>query len=234
MAATFTSLIMRLANLRTQLAGTLRGKGIDAADADTLAVLIGKTALVDSTSGLYQIRNEYQLFRGNTTLTRFPEFDTSVFDSMYQMCYGCTALTSVPVLDTTRVTNMMYAFYGCSNLVEIGGMDTSQIISASELFHGCKSLRKIGGVLDFSQVRSQVDSTFVSCGALEEVTFAGTIGVDIAMNGCPKLTVASILSLLNALAAGVTGLTCNIGSKNLAKLTTAQRAIATGKGWTLI
>ena len=233
MAATFTSLIMRLASLRTQLAETLRGKGVDAADADTLAVLVGKTALVDSTSGLNQIRNGYQLFRSNTTLTRFPEFDTSVFDSMYQMCYGCTALASVPVLNTTRVTNMMYVFYGCSALVEIGGMDTSQITSASELFHGCKSLRKIGGVLDFSRVRSQIDSTFVSCAALEEVTFAGTIGVDIAMNGCPKLTVASLLSLLNALASGVTGLTCNIGAKNLAKLTTAQRAIATGKGWVL-
>jgi hypothetical protein len=233
MAATFTALIMRLASLRTQLAGTLRSKGVDALDADTLAVLFGKTALIDSTSGLNQIRNGYQLFRGNTTLTRFPEFDTSVFDSMYQMCYGCTALASVPVLETTRVTNMMYAFYGCSALVEIGGLDTSQITSASELFHGCKSLRKIGGVLDFSRVRSQIDSTFVSCAALEEVTFAGTIGVDIAMNGCPKLTVASLLSLLNALASGVTGLTCNIGAKNLAKLTTAQQAIATGKGWVL-
>ena len=233
MAATFTSLIMRLASLRTQLAGTLRGKGVDAADADTLAVLVGKTVLVDSTSGLNQIRNGYQLFRGNTTLTRFPEFDTSVFDSMYQMCYGCTVLASVPVLDTARVTNMMYAFYGCSALVEIGGMDTSQITSASELFHGCKSLRKIGGVLDFSRVRSQVDSTFVSCAALEEVTFTGTISVDIAMNGCPKLTVASILSLLNVLASGVAGLSCNIGSKNLTKLTAAQKAIATGKGWVL-
>lgn len=233
MAAAFTVLVVRLQNARLKLASTLRSKGVAAADAETLTALVDKTALVDSTSGLNQIRNGYQLFRGNTTLTRFPEFDTSVFDSMYQICYGCTALDSVPALDTSKVANMMYAFYGCSNLVEIGGMDTSQITSASELFHGCKNLRRIGGVLDFSKVRSQVDSTFVSCAALEEVTFVGTISVDIAMNGCPKLTVGSLQSLLNALASGVSGLTCNIGSKNLAKLTTAQKAIATGKGWTL-
>lgn len=233
MAADFTSLVLRLQNARVKLASTLRSKGVATVDTDTLTALVDKAALVDSTSGLNQIRNGHQLFRGNTTLTRFPEFDTSIFDSMYQICYGCTALASVPALNTPIVNNMMYAFYGCSNLVEIGGVDTSQITSASEMFHGCKSLRRIGGMLNFSKVRSQVDSTFVSCATLEEVTFAGTISVDIAMNGCPKLTVGSLQSLLNALASGVSGLTCNIGSKNLAKLTTAQKAIATGKGWIL-
>lgn len=233
MAADFPSLVLRLKGLRKQLASTLRSKGVAAPDADTLTVLVGKVALMDSTSGLNQIRNGYQLFRGNTTLTRFPEFDTSLFDSMYQMCYGCTALESVPILNTQRVTNMMYAFYGCSNLVEIGALDTSQITSASELFHGCKSLRRISGSLDFSKVRSQIDSTFVSCAALEEVTFMGAICVDIAMNGCPKLSVASLLSLLNALTSDTSGLVCNIGSKNLAKLTVSQQEIAIDKGWLL-
>lgn len=53
------------------------------------------------------------------------------------------------------------------------------------------------------------------------------------MNGCPKLTVDSLLSLLNALADGVTDKTCKIGTTNLAKLTEEQKAIATDKGWTL-
>lgn len=234
MATTFSALVQRLDGLRAQLAQTLGAKGVEAAADDTLAALIGKTALVDSTSGMNQIRNGYQLFRGNTTMVVFPTFDTTGFDSMYQMCYGCTALERVPVLDTSHVTSMMYAFYGCTNLQEIGGLDTSRIPSASELFHGCKSLRRIGGVIDFSKVHSQIDSTFVSCAALEEVSFAGTIGVDIAMNGCPKLSVASLLSLIEALAAGVADKECRIGAKNLAKLSAAQRAIATGKGWVLV
>lgn len=97
-----------------------------------------------------------------------------------------------------------------------------------------QNLQRIGGVLDFSNVQSQIDSTFVSCAALEEVTFAGSIHVDVAVNGCPKLTVTSLLSLLNALAPGVTDKECRIGSKNLAKLSAEQQAIATDKGWTLI
>ena len=48
-----------------------------------------------------------------------------------------------------------------------------------------------------------------------------------------KLTVTSLLSLLNALADGANK-TCKIGTKNLAKLTEEQIAIATNKGWELV
>ena len=232
--ASFTSLLIRLSSLRMKLIETLREKGVEVADSDMLTALVRKTQLIDSNSGMNQIRNGYQLFKDNRTMIVFPTFDTATFDSMYQMCYGCTALERIPFLDTAKVYNMMYAFYACTNLTEIAGLDTSQIASASEMFHGCVKLRKIGGVLDFSKVRSQIDSTFVSCSALEEVTFVGTITVDIAMNGCPKLTVDSLLSLLDALSAGVTNRECRIGAKNLSKLSIVQQAIATNKGWTLI
>lgn len=231
--ADFTSLVLRLDALRQHLARTLRDKGVETTDEETLASLVDKVALVDSSSGMNQIRNGYQLFRGNTTMPVFPELNTASFDSMYQMCYGCTALERVPTLDTSNVANMMYAFYGCTNLQEIGGLDTSRITPASEMFHGCKNLRKIGGRLDFSKVTSKIDTTFVSCSALETVIIDGPVDVDIAVNGCPKLTVESLVFLLNALSDTGNGKTCNIGAKNLAKLNATQKAIATDKGWTL-
>ena len=207
--ADFTSLVLRLDSLRQVLTGTLRAKGVATTDEETLASLVDKVALVDSTSGMNQIRNGYQLFRGNTTMSVFPALDTASFDSIYQMCYGCT------------------------NLQEIGGLNTSRITSASEMFHGCKSLRKIGGRLDFSKVTSKVDTTFVSCSALETVIIDGPVDVDIAVNGCPKLTVESLVFLLNALSDTCNGKPCNIGAKNLAKLNAIQKAIATNKGWVL-
>lgn len=73
----------------------------------------------------------------------------------------------------------------------------------------------------------------MSCAALEEMAFTGTIFADIAVNGCPKLTEASLLSLLNALAPNDSGKICNIGTRNIIKLTAAQQSIATDKGWTL-
>ena len=53
-------------------------------------------------------------------------------------------------------------------------------------------------------------------------------------NGCAKLSVNSLLSLLNALCENGQGLKCKIGTTNLGKLTDAQKAIATDKGWELL
>lgn len=77
------------------------------------------------------------------------------------------------------------------------------------------------------------DTTSISCSVLETVIIDGPVDVDIAVNGCPKLTVESLVFLLNALSDTGNGKTCNIGAKNLTKLNAIQKAIATDKGWTL-
>ena len=71
---------------------------------------------------------------------------------------------------------------------------------------------------------------------LENITFEGVIGNDIDFSSCTLLTIESILSVISCLkdltATGETK-TLTLGSTNLAKLTDAQKAIATEKGWTL-
>ena len=229
--ADFSTIINRLAVVRDYFVDAINDKGGTADDMMTFAQLASRVYQLPV--GIQHVRNGYQLFKGNETMTSLPDkLDFRSFDSMYQMCYKCTALTRVPQLETANVTNMMWAFYGCSALTEIGGLDTSNIISASEMFHGCSALTAIYSALDFSNVSSQIDTTFTSCKALVEVRFAGTINVDVAMNSCPKLSVDSLLSLLNALADGANKI-CKIGNTNLAKLTAEQKAIATDKGWAL-
>ena len=226
-------MITRLAEIRDHMVSYLNfyhGKNV--ASNASLATISTQIASIDS--GVRHVRNGYELFIGNTEMDSIPtHLDFSGFTSMYKMCYGCTALKEVRQLESGNVTNMMWAFYGCSALESIDGLVTSKITSASELFHGCSSLVSIFYPLDFSNVTSQIDTTFTSCKALVDVSFSGTINVDIFMNGCSKLSVDSLLSLLDALADGVTDKTCKIGSINLAKLTDAQKAIATDKGWTL-
>ena len=96
-------------------------------------------------------------------MTSLPDkIDFRLLDSTYQMCYKCTALLRVPQLEIANVTNMMWAFYGCSSLTEIDGLDTSNIISALEMFHDSISLTAIYSPLDFSNVASQIDTTFTS------------------------------------------------------------------------
>ena len=231
--ADFAKIINRLAVVRTYIVDAINDKGGTADESMSFAQLSNQIYAMPT--GMNEVRNAYQLFKGNTTLTELPtSLDFRQFDSMYQMCYKCTSLTRVPQLETANVTNMMWAFYGCSALTEIDGLDTRSITSASELFHGCSALTAIYSTLDFSNVRSQIDTTFTSCKSLVEVRFAGTINVDIAMNGCAKLSVDSLLSLLNALCENAQDLTCKIGSTNLGKLTDEQKAFATDKGWELL
>lgn len=189
--ADFTPLISRLSQVRSLFALHIAAQGASATLTDTLYELAYKVKQIPS--GIQYVRSGYQLFKGNTSLSKLPAYlDFRQLTSMYQMCYGCTALTQVGVLETANVTNMMWAFYGCETLTRIEGLDTSAITSASELFHGCSSLVTIVQPLDFSNVKSQIDTTFTACRNLESVSFTGTISVDIWANGCPKLTLESL------------------------------------------
>lgn len=228
----FANIINRLGEVRDILATNIAAHGVTVTEGSSISTLATRVCAIDS--GIRHIRTGYQLFMNNTEMTELPaSLDVERLDSLYKMCYGCTALTRVGELRTAGISDLRWIFYGCSALESIDGLDTDSITSATEMFHGCSSLVTIYNDLNFSNVTEKIDDTFVSCKLLENVYFAGTINVDIAMNGCPKLTEASLLSLLNALADGVTDKTCKIGSKNLAKLTAEQQAIATNKGWTL-
>ena len=69
---------------------------------------------------------------------------------------------------------------------------------------------------------------------LESVIFEGTIANNgLNLSKCPKVNHESLMSIINALKSGVSGLTCTLGTTNLDKLTDAEKAIATEKGWSL-
>ena len=77
--------------------------------------------------------------------------------------------------------------------------------------------------------------TFGGCKALENLLVHGTIGQNgFNVSQSTKLTHDSLMSIINALEAKTEGTwTVTLGATNLAKLTDAEKAIATQKGWTL-
>lgn len=76
-------------------------------------------------------------------------------------------------------------------------------------------------------------STFSGCANLENITFGGTIGQNISFSSSEKLTHDSLMSIIEHLGTVSSTRTLTLGSKNLAKLTDAEKAIATEKGWSL-
>ena len=78
-------------------------------------------------------------------------------------------------------------------------------------------------------------SAFAAATKLEELNFEGVIGQSgLDVSPCTNLPHDSLMSIINALQTKTSGTwTVTLGTSNLAKLTDAEKAIATQKGWTL-
>lgn len=75
---------------------------------------------------------------------------------------------------------------------------------------------------------------FSASAKLKNLTVRGTIGNNGFSIGGATLTHDSIMSIINALETKTSGTwSVSLGATNLAQLTDAEKAIATGKGWTL-
>jgi hypothetical protein len=108
-----------------------------------------------------------------------------------------------------------------------------EIHSASiNVFQGADKLKTIRKLIVSN--KTTFSAWFQDCTALENITFEGEICSNIDFHWSEKLTHDSLMSIINHLAnTGGTTKTCTLGATNLAKLTNAEKAIATGKGWTL-
>ena len=232
----FEQIINRLGRIRARMEEYIMDKGGKTTGAETL---LDYTNAICSIPDLGNVRNGYETFSGNTVLEEIPEClaDASqYFTSMYKFCKDCTALKYVPRLYTENVTTFVYAFYGCTALQEIDGIITTAATTLGECFHNCSSLVAINSAINVSNLTSQMDSTFTGCANLEILSFTGTLRVDTWLSGAPKLTVASLQSIIDSLADLTgTGVSKKItfGARNKAKLSAAQLALVTDKGWVL-
>ena len=126
------------------------------------------------------------------------------------MWFRETATTELPDMDTSKVTNFMELAYNATSLHTIPRLNLTSATSVSNIFTGTT--------------------------ALKNITFEGTIPINISFASCTLLTHESLMSIITALkdySASTTVHTCTIGSSNLVKLTEEEQQIAIDKGWTL-
>lgn len=101
-------------------------------------------------------------------------------------------------------------------------------------FQQCTSLKTVRKIT--CDKTSKLTSLFYNCSALTNVTFEGEIGYGFRVSYSSAITHDSLMSIINHLydysSEGGT-YTMTFGATNLAKLTDAEKAIATQKGWTL-
>ena len=127
--------------------------------------------------------------------------------------------------------------YAASDITSTKVPITIDTATADYLFYACRALKTIPSIKVTSKV-SVLTGWFTLCSELEEIYFTDDSEIvnDVSFSACEKLTHASLLSIIGALKDySGTSETKNLtlGTTNLGKLTDAEKAIATQKGWTL-
>ena len=106
--------------------------------------------------------------------------------------------------------------------------------AASGIFYKCEAMTSLHLPSGFGQkVKPKFVGTFDGCLSLETITGNPVFNVSLNLSGSPKLTHDSLMVVINGLQTVTTTQTLTLGSENLAKLTEADKKIATDKGWTL-
>ena len=155
--------------------------------------------------------------------------------SMSDMFNNCYALTAIPQLNTSSVTNMSYMFYNCYSLTAIPQLDTSSVKDMSNMFYDCYSLTVIPQ-LNTSSV-TNMSYMFSSCYSLTAVLLDNTVtgweGYAISLSNC-SLGHAAIVKFFNSLPTITSTKAITLtGNPGVSELTGTEKAVATGKGWTL-
>ena len=178
---------------------------------------------------------DYGIKFGNNSFTEIPEWvDWTGITDLSHMFHNCDKIETFPVIDTSRVTNMSSMFNNCRyNLVTVPEMDTSQVTDMSYMFFDCVYLTGIPE-MNVSQVTNMQNMFWLCSDSITDLGGFVELKINLDLSPCTALTHDSLMNVINK-AADVTAspATLTLGSDNLAKLSDEEKAIATGKGWTL-
>ncbi len=129
--------------------------------------------------------------------------------------FNANNLTSITLTNTDNVTEIGNFVYWCENLQSIKLGDLSNAVP--------HSFGRIFGLYNTALTDFEVD-------ALPDLDIDSS---NWGLNGCTALTVTSLVNILNALPQTSNNRTITLGQTNINKLSAAQLAIATNKGWSV-
>jgi len=184
------------------------------------------------------------------TVTFPPGFGQNATTMMY-MFAGCSNLRSVtfPPGFGKNVERLSYLFCPAGStafenavLTDLNFPDGFGVKSTTftRMFRGLTALKSVNLPQGFGSaaVHSSSSDTafsrmFEYCGSLEDINGELCANESLDLSYSPLLTHQSLVNVLNSIRTVSHAPTLTLGATNLAKLTDEEKAIATGKGWTL-
>lgn len=184
---------------------------------------------------LNEITDVSNFFAGCYSLRDFKySGDFNATNSIAGLFQQCTNLSGDISINAPNATSANSAFYLCKNINSIT-LTTAPLTIYGQIFLNATKLQSVYN-LNLGETSEAQYQPFY-CSNLTNITFADSsiINNSTSFSACTKLTVDSILNILNILKdlTGSTSATLTLGATNLAKLTDEQKAIATNKNWVL-
>ena len=210
--STLVENVQKVKNAHAALKTAIASKGVDVPDGTKLTDM---PALVEQISTEPVPTNPRAVFAfDDATSLVVPNMlvvDMASATNLGNCFANCEALTSLtlPAGFGQNATNLEYCFYYCTAL-------TSLTLPAG-----------------FGQNATNLEGCFYKCSQLTNITGNPNFKVSLSLQNSPKLTHDSIMVIVNGLQTVTSKQTLTLGSTNLAKLTEAEKQIATDKGWTL-
>lgn len=191
---------------------------------------------------------------GCKSLKEIPLFDTSNATNISYMLNSCSSLETIPLFDFSSAKTTANLFTGCTNLKTIPQIDTSKMPTFNYWFSSCNNLESLPKLK--ADASTQVSGMFANGTKTKFVDFGGLENLGMAflttasanysnykfdLSLCTALTEQSLINvLLNLFDIATKGCkiqTVQLGSTNLAKLTSTegQQALtqAQSYGWTI-
>ena len=142
------------------------------------------------------------------------------------------------ILDTSGCTGFSWSFFECASN-HLPAIDTRNASNLDNTFYNATKVVTIDKIILKSDGSQTFSTPFSYLDSLENITFEGCIGQNgFKISNSTRLTHDSLMSIIGALKdysenTDGTTYTVTLGTANLAKLTDAEKEIATSKGWIL-
>ena len=142
---------------------------------------------------------------------------------------GCVSLDNFPAITLGAANcNLTSLFLNTSTMKKVGNMDVSKATQFGNLFSGSHSLRNLPPL----NLNSGTTLTNMASNVMASAPFTNVrASLSLANKNLGRL---SIIEVFNGLASGVTSKTITVSANpGYTSLTSADRLIATAKGWTI-
>ena len=232
-----------LRNVFHDIAEAIRAKGVKG----TFKPIDMASKIGEIQTGGSEPTNPRAVFGYDTSTTSIVVPNTLVVDMLaiddLTNCFSnCSNLTSISLPDGFGRTavNIGGCFSSCTSLTSLTlpdgfGQNATMFTFNRRVgcFYNCKALESLHLPSGFGQKATNLGNCFYNCTSLTNITGNPNFKVSVNFSKSTNLTHDSIMVIINGLQTVTTTQTLTLGSTNLAKLTEADKKIATDKGWTL-